>query len=102
MGMMTVACFVVAVIVGILLALRFKVFVVVPATLLAVAVIVVSSHQPKLATALTSVGTAALLQIGYVVGVLVRALLQRMSKPRSSDFSKSIGRSSPWQWDRGA
>jgi hypothetical protein len=96
MGLMTVVCFVVAALVGILLALRFKVFVVVPATLLAVAVIIAISHQTKLATALTAVGTAALLQIGYVVGVLVRALPQRMSKTHS----KSIGRSSPWQWDR--
>jgi NaMN:DMB phosphoribosyltransferase len=47
MGMMMVAPFVIAVMVGILLALRFKVFVLVPGTLLAVAVIVASNHQPK-------------------------------------------------------
>jgi hypothetical protein len=52
MGMMMVASFVIAPIAGILLALRFKVFVLVPATLLAAAVIVASSHQPKLTIAL--------------------------------------------------
>ena len=51
--MMMVVSFVIAVIVGILLALRFKVFVLVPATLLAVAVIVASNYQPKPAIALT-------------------------------------------------
>ena len=68
MDVMIIASFVIAVTAGILLALRFKVFVLVPATLLAVAVIVASSHQPKLATALTSIGAAVLPQIGYVVG----------------------------------
>ena len=51
MGMMMVASFVIAPIAGILLALRFRVFVLVPATLLAAAVIVASSHQPKLTIA---------------------------------------------------
>ncbi len=76
--MMMVVSFVIAPIGGILLALRFKVFVLVPATLLA-AVVIASSHQPKLTIALTVVGTAVLLQIGYIVGVIARALLQRRS-----------------------
>ena len=101
MGMMMVVSFVIAVIVGILLALHFKVFVLVPATLLAVAVIVASNYQPKPAIALTVIGSAVLLQIGYVVGVVVRALLQRRSKAGSSDFSKSRERFSSWRWDRG-
>jgi nitrate reductase gamma subunit len=92
MGMMMVASFVIAPIAGILLALRFKVLVLIPASLLAAVVIVVSSHQPKLTIALTVVGTAVLLQIGYIVGLIARALLQRRSMARSSDsFSKSIG-----------
>ena len=100
--MMMVMSFVIAVIVGILLALHFKVFVLVPATLLAVAVIVASNHQPKPAIALTVIGSTVLLQIGYVVGVVVRALLQkRRSKASSSDFSKSTERFSSWQWHRG-
>jgi len=98
MGMMMVASFVIAPIAGILLALRFKVFVLVPATLLAAAVIVASSHQPKLTIALTVVGTAVLLQIGYLVGGIVRALLQRLSIATSRDyFSKAIWRSSTWR-----
>ena len=74
MGMMMVVSFVIAPIGGILLALRFKVFVLVPATLLAAVVIIASSHQPKLTIALTVVGTAVLLQIGYIVGLIARAL----------------------------
>jgi membrane protein DedA with SNARE-associated domain len=80
MGMMIAAPFVIASIAGTLLALRFKVFVLIPATLLASAVIVVSSHQPKLTIALTVVGTVVLLQIGYIVGRISRALLQRDSE----------------------
>jgi hypothetical protein len=99
MGIMTVASFVIAPIVGTLLALRFKVPVLVPATLLAAVVIVASSHQPKLTIALTVVGTAVLLQIGYFVGLIARALLQRRSMARSGDsFSKSIG--ATWEGDR--
>ena len=87
--MMMVMSFVIAVIVGILLALHFKVFVLVPATLLAVAVIVASNHQPKPAIALTVIGSTVLLQIGYVVGVVVRALLQkRRSKGGLQRFLK--------------
>jgi hypothetical protein len=90
--MMMVVSFVIAPIAGILLALRFKVFVLVPATLLAGVVIVASNHQPKQTIALTVAGTAVLLQIGYNVGVIARALLQRRSMALSSDsFSKSTG-----------
>jgi hypothetical protein len=54
---MSVAPFVIAPIAGILLALRFKVFVLIPASLLAAAVIVAVSREPKLTIALTVVGT---------------------------------------------
>ena len=91
MGMMMVAFFVVAVIAGILLALRFTVFVLVPATLLAAAAIIAVGHQPKMTMALTLLGTVVLLQIGYLVGGAVRAHLQRRTKVRSGNFlSKSI------------
>jgi hypothetical protein len=49
------------------------VFILIPATLLAAALIVASSHQPKLTIALTVVGTVVLLQIGYIVGMIARA-----------------------------
>jgi nitrate reductase gamma subunit len=91
MGMMIAASFVVAPIAGMLLALRFKVFILIPATLLAAALIVASSHQPKQMIALTVVGAVALLQIGYIVGMIARALLQRRSMASSGDsFLKSI------------
>jgi hypothetical protein len=91
MGTTMVVLFVIASIAGILLGLRFKVFVLIPATLLAAAVIVASSDQPKLTIVLTVIGTVALLQIGYIVGIVARALLQRGSMARSGDsFSKSI------------
>jgi hypothetical protein len=95
MGIMMIASFVIAPIAGILLALRFKVFILVPATLLAGALIVAGSHQPKLTTTLIVAGTAVVLQIGYIVGVVVRALLLRA---RSGDsFAKEIGGSGTWR-----
>jgi len=74
---MVVAYFVIAAIAGIALGLRFKVFVLIPATLVAVIAIVANGHQPKVALALTALGTAVLLQIGYFVGGTVRAHLSR-------------------------
>ena len=65
---------VVGTIVGILLGMRFKVFVLAPATLLAAAVIIASGHQPKVAMAFTVLATAVLLQIGYLVGLAIRAM----------------------------
>jgi hypothetical protein len=98
MGMMIVAPFVIALIAGILLALRFKVFVLIPASLLAAAVIVAISRQPELTIALTVVGTVVLLQIGYIVGVIARALLQRSSVASSGDtILKSIEGSDTWR-----
>jgi hypothetical protein len=84
MSVMMVASFVFAVFAGILLAFPLKVFVLVPATLLGVAVI-----QPKL----TSIGTAVPLQIGYVLGLIIRVLLERWP-------IKSIERSG-WQVGQG-
>jgi hypothetical protein len=58
-------------IVGILLGLRFKVFVLVPAILIAAGAIVMAGHGLKLIV-LTVLATAAVLQIGYVVGCVAR------------------------------
>jgi len=58
-------------IVGILLGLRFKVFILAPVTLVAAGAIIVASHGLKLIF-LTVVATAVLLQIGYLVGCAVR------------------------------
>jgi hypothetical protein len=74
MGMMIAASFIVAPIAGILLALRFKVFILIPAALLATALIVAIGHQPRLTIALTVIGTWVLLQIGYVLGIIARGV----------------------------
>jgi len=58
---------------GILLGLRFKVFVLVPAILLAMGVLIASSHELKMIT-LTLFGTAVSLQIGYLMGCIVRVV----------------------------
>jgi len=62
-------------IVGTVLALRFKVLVLVPAIVLATVVIIAngSGHKPSV-IALTVVGTVASLQIGYFGGCILRAL----------------------------
>jgi len=97
-----IASLFIAVFAGILLAFIFKVFVLVPATLLDVAVIVATSYQPKLGTILTSVGTAVLLQIGYILGLVIRVLLERRSMARSDNLPRSNERSRAWQWNKGA
>jgi hypothetical protein len=62
---------------GILLGIRFKVLIVVPASLLAaIIVIVIESSHDWGAIVLTLLGTVASLQFGYVVGSLLRALLR--------------------------
>jgi len=58
---------------GILLGLRFKVFVLVPAILLAMGVLIASSHELKMIT-LIVFGTAVSLQMGYLVGCIVRVV----------------------------
>jgi hypothetical protein len=93
MGMMMIGPFVIVVIAGILLALRFEVFVLVPATLLAAAAIIAVGRQPKVTMVLTLLGAVMLLQIGYLVGWTVRVHLQRRTKVRSGD--KSIVRLNP-------
>jgi hypothetical protein len=60
---------------GIILGLRFKVLVLVPAILLATVVIIANGSSHKLSViVLTVVGTVVSLQIGYIVGCILRAL----------------------------
>jgi hypothetical protein len=92
MDAMMVASFVIAPIAGTLLALRFKVFTIIPAALLAAALVVASSHQPKLTITLTVAGTVVLLQIGYMAGIIARALLQRRPTTGSVDFLLKVKR----------
>jgi len=62
-------------IVGMLLGLRFKVLVLIPAISVATVVIVLSASSQKLSLILlTLVGTVVALQLGYIGGSLVRFL----------------------------
>jgi hypothetical protein len=70
------AIFLVAgVIIGILLGLRFKVLVLVPASVLAAVVIILSESGHELSViVLTLVGTLVALQMGYIAGGILRYL----------------------------
>ena len=60
---------------GILLGLRFKVLVLVPASVLATVVIIISQSGHKLSMiVLTLVGTVVSLQMGYIAGCILRYL----------------------------
>ena len=62
---------------GILLGIRFKVLVVVPASLLAAVIVIANGSGDNLgAVVLTLLGTVASLQIGYLVGSILRALVR--------------------------
>jgi hypothetical protein len=61
-------------IVGVILGLRFRVLVLVPASVLAIVVIILSGIGHKVSTiVLTLIGTVVLLQIGYIVGSVLRS-----------------------------
>jgi len=64
-------------IIGILLGLRFKVFVLVPASVLAAVAVIINGSGEKLSVSvivLTLVGTLVSLQVGYVAGSVFRFL----------------------------
>jgi hypothetical protein len=85
MGVIAVAFIVITLFAGILFGLRLKVFVLLPATLLAAVAVIAVGHQPKVIMALTLLGTVVLLQIGYLVGWTVHTHLPRRRKVRSGD-----------------
>jgi hypothetical protein len=63
---------IVGILVGVLLALlRFKVLILVPTIVIAACAIIVTGHELRV-IALTILATAALLQIGYLVGCIAR------------------------------
>jgi len=67
---------------GVLLGLsRFKVLVLVPAILIAACAIIVTGHELKV-IALTILATAVLLQIGYILGLVVRVWAGRYLRRR--------------------
>jgi hypothetical protein len=64
-------------IIGILLGLRFKVLVLVPASVLAAIAVIINGSTNKLsAIVLTLVGTLVSLQVGYIAGSVIRFLAQ--------------------------
>jgi hypothetical protein len=65
---------------GVLLGLRFKIFVLVPSILILGCVIVATGDGWK-AIALTIFATAVLVQIGYLLGVIGRVWCQRRNGP---------------------
>jgi hypothetical protein len=69
--------FAVGTVAGLLLGLRFKLFVLVPAILIATLAIVLSGRGLRLIV-FTEVGTVALLQVGYIGGCVLRAILMRI------------------------
>ena len=64
---------------GVLLGLRFKVFVLVPFILIIACATIATGHGLK-AIALTILATAVLLQIGYILGLVVRVWAGRYLK----------------------
>jgi len=70
-------------IVGILLGLRFKVFILLPVILVATGAIIVAGHGLKVIV-LTAVATAVVLQIGYVLGCAVRVYFDAYLQERTA------------------
>jgi hypothetical protein len=66
---------------GVLLGLRFKVFVLVPFILIIACAIIATGHGLK-AIALTILATAVLFQIGYILGLVVRVWAGRYLRRR--------------------
>ena len=67
------AFLVIGAIIGMLLGLRFRVLVLVPAILLATVVIILTGHKLG-AIVLTLIGTVVSLQLGYIAGSVLRSL----------------------------
>jgi hypothetical protein len=82
---------IIAAIAGILLGLRFKVFVLVPAVLIAAGVVIIIGQGLKM-VALTMLAITALLQIGYFFGCIVRVYADSYLPARTTTrhrFSRS-------------
>ena len=78
---------------GIMLGVRFKVLVLVPAFLLATVIIIIvngSSHSLG-AIVLTVLGTVASLQVGYIVGSILRAVARAYLPARTTERHQCPG-----------
>jgi len=72
--------------IGLLLGLRFRVLVLVPAILLATVVIILSGSGHKLSViVLTLVGTVVSLQLGYITGSILRLSARSYLQSSTSD-----------------
>jgi hypothetical protein len=72
-------------IIGIILGLRFKVLVLLPASVLATVVIIISGSGHSLSTiVLTLVGTVVSLQVGYIAGSVLRFLARTYLPTRTT------------------
>jgi hypothetical protein len=74
---------IISTIAGTLLGLRFKIFVLVPAVLIASVAIIITGHGLR-AIFLTVLATTALLQIGYIFGCVVRVYAEAYLRARTS------------------
>jgi hypothetical protein len=73
-------------VIGVLLGLRFKVLVLVPASVLATVVIIISGSGHELSViVLTLVGTLVSLQVGYIAGSILLFLAQAYLPARMRD-----------------
>lgn len=81
--------FVIGITAGIMLGLRFKVFVLVPATLLATSAItvtgIVSGHEVR-TLAITAFGTATSLQIAYIASCFRHAVIPAHVPARTTEL----------------
>jgi hypothetical protein len=75
---------------GILVGLRFKIFVLLPMFILATVVIIITGHELKV-IALTMLGTVVLLQTGYIVGCVVRFYARAYLQTRTTSARSSNG-----------
>jgi hypothetical protein len=74
---------------GVLLGLRFKVLILIPCILIIACAIVATGDGLKAIT-LTILATAVLIQIGYVLGLVVRFCVGRyLSKPKARAYQPS-------------
>jgi len=85
-----IAFLAIAAIAGLILGLRFNVLVLVPAILFTITVITLSDiarHQSFKMIVLTAVGSAVLLQIGYIAGRILRASSGAFARPGDDELS---------------
>jgi hypothetical protein len=77
---------------GIMLGVRFKVLVLVPAFLIATVIIIVNGSSHSLsAIVLTVLGTVASLQIGFIVGSILRAVARAYLPARTTERHQRPG-----------